>query len=63
MHGFAVGFQPGGAITRDLPGSARVPDGLLKRVVIEAHGRDPIRDVAMGVDEETPATRSDLAMQ
>jgi arylsulfatase A-like enzyme len=58
MHGFAVGFQPGGAITRDLPGSAHVPAGLLKRLVIEAHGRDPIRDVAMG-----EATDADLAMQ
>ena len=69
--GFATGFQPAGPISPDLPGRGRIPSGVLRRVVIEAKGRDPIRDALMDGDEPDSATtespdstaRADLAMQ
>ena len=76
--GFATGFQPHGAITPDLPGRGRIPAGVLRRVVIEEFGKDPIRDTLMDEGQaglkgtgshegaargESDATRSDLALQ
>jgi arylsulfatase len=64
--GFAVGFQPSSPITPDLPGRAELPRGVLRSVVVEVHGRDPIRDVALadapGADA-SPTSRADLATQ
>jgi arylsulfatase len=60
--GFATGFQPAGPISPDLPGRARMPTGVLRRVVIESKGRDPLRDAVL--DSGQPdTTRADLAMQ
>jgi len=42
--GFAVGFQPAGPIRPGLTGRAELPPTVLRRVVVEASGRDPIRD-------------------
>lgn len=61
--GFAVGFQPSGPITDALPGRAELPRGVLRRVVIETHGRDPIRDVALAEQAEEAQQRVDLATQ
>jgi arylsulfatase len=54
--GFAVGFQPAGPICDELPGRAELPEGVLRLVVFEAQGRDPIR---AAVDQPP----SDLATQ
>ncbi len=54
--GFAVGFQPAGPICDELPGRAELPDGVLRLLVIEAQGRDPVRAAV----DEPPA---DLATQ
>jgi arylsulfatase len=59
MAPFCVGHQPGGPIHPDLVGRCELPAGALGRVVIEAHGRDPIRDSLL--DEAT--ARVDLATQ
>ncbi len=40
--GFAVGFQPAGPISPGLVGRADLPPSVLRRVVVEASGRDPI---------------------
>ena len=50
--GFAVGFQPAGPISPDLPGRAQVPAGVLRRIIVESKGRDPLRD---GVDRDRRA--------
>ncbi len=42
--GFATGFQPAGPISPDLPGRAQVPAGVLRRIIVESKGRDPLRD-------------------
>ncbi len=39
MHGFAVGYQPGGPVVPDLQGRAEVTPGVLHRVVVVAAGR------------------------
>ena len=54
--GFAVGFQPGGPIHPGLGGRAALPPATLIRVVVEASGRDPIRDSLV-------ESRVDLATQ
>jgi arylsulfatase len=54
--GFAVGFQPSGPVHPGLVGRAEMSPTVLRRVVVEASGRDPIRD---GLLEE----RVDLATQ
>ena len=54
--GFAVGFQPAGPINPGLAGRAEMPPSVLRRVVVEASGRDPIRDALA-------ASRVDLATQ
>ena len=54
--GFAVGFQPAGPISPGLVGRADLPPSVLRRVVVEASGRDPIRDALA-------AARVDLATQ
>ncbi len=54
--GFAVGFQPAGPINPGLAGRAELPPSVLRRVVVEASGRDPIRDALA-------ASRVDLATQ
>lgn len=54
--GFAVGFQPSSPVSAALPGRAVLPDGVLRRLVVEAIGRDRLRDTV----EEPPA---DLATQ
>jgi len=54
--GFAVGYLPCGPIIDIFTDRATIPDGVLRRVVFEAAGRDPVRD---GIDTE----RSDLATQ
>jgi hypothetical protein len=53
--GFAVGYQPGGAICPHLEGRAEITPGVLRKVVIEPEGRprtDPAKEV-----------RKDLATQ
>jgi arylsulfatase len=42
--GFAVGFQPAGPVHPGLTGRAELPPEFLRRVVVEASGRDPLRD-------------------
>jgi arylsulfatase A-like enzyme len=42
--GFAVGFQPAGPVDSGLTGRAELSPSVLRRVVVEASGRDPIRD-------------------
>ena len=42
--GFTVGFQPAGPIEPGLRGRAELLPTVLRRVVVEATGRDPIRD-------------------
>jgi arylsulfatase len=60
--GFATGFQPAGAIGPDLPGRGEMPTGVLRRVIVEAFGKDPLRDAVMDTGE--PAReRADLALQ
>jgi arylsulfatase len=54
--GFAVGFQPAGPVHPGLDGRAELPPSLLRRVVVEASGRDPIRDALV-------EQRVDLATQ
>ena len=54
--GFAVGFQPAGSVHPGLDGRAELPPSLLRRVVVEASGRDPIRDALV-------QQRVDLATQ
>jgi arylsulfatase len=54
--GFAIGFQPAGPINPQLAGRAELPSAVLRRVVIETSGRDPIRDAMV-------ETRVDLATQ
>ena len=54
--GFAVGYQPGGPISAALPGRQALPDGVLRRVVIEALGKDRLREAV----DQPPA---DLATQ
>jgi arylsulfatase len=54
--GFAVGFQPAGPINPALGGRAELPPTMLRRVVIETSGRDPIRDSLV-------ESRVDLATQ
>jgi arylsulfatase len=54
--GFAVGFQPAGPIHPALVGKAGLPPTVLRRVVIETSGRDPIRDALV-------ESRVDLATQ
>jgi arylsulfatase len=69
--GFATGFQPAGPIGEDLPGRGQMPAGVLRRVVIEALGKDPLRDAVQLTGEpesarsESPTSRAraDLAMQ
>ena len=41
--GFAVGFQPHGPIGPDLPDRSELSDRVLRRVVVEASGRDVVR--------------------
>ena len=52
--GFAVGYQPHGAIVDAVTGRGEMPATVLGRVVIDTRGRDPIRD---------PEHRADLATQ
>jgi arylsulfatase A-like enzyme len=54
--GFAVGFQPAGPIDPRLRGRAELPSPVLRRVVMETSGRDPIRDALL-------ESRVDLATQ
>ena len=54
--GFAVGFQPAGPVHPGLAGRAELPPSVLRRVVVEASGRDPIRDALV-------EPRVDLATQ
>jgi arylsulfatase A-like enzyme len=54
--GFAVGFQPAGPVSPGLAGRAELSPSVLRRVVVEASGRDPIRDALA-------ASRVDLATQ
>ena len=54
--GFAVGFQPAGPIHPGFTGRAELPPAVLRRVVVEASGRDPIRDALV-------ESRVDLATQ
>ena len=54
--GFAVGFQPAGPIHPGLTGRAELSPTVLRRVVVEASGRDPIRDSLV-------ESRVDLATQ
>ncbi|UDY34504.1 arylsulfatase [Dermatobacter hominis] len=55
--GFAVGFQSAGPIDPALSGRAELPGEVLRRVVVEGIGVDPVRAMLMG---ELP---SDLATQ
>lgn len=61
-HGFSVGFQAAGAIDPTFEGRAEMPPGILRKVVIEIQGKDPIRDGMMAAGEPV-ATRADLATQ
>jgi arylsulfatase len=54
--GFAVGFQPAGPVHPTLAGRAGLPPNILRRVIVEASGRDPIRDALL-------EPRVDLATQ
>jgi hypothetical protein len=54
--GFAVGFQPAGPIDPGLAGRAELSPSVLRRVVVEASGRDPVRDSLV-------ESRVDLATQ
>jgi arylsulfatase len=54
--GFAVGYLPSGPILEIFTDRATIPDGVLRRVVFEAEGQDPIR-------ERIDTTRADLATQ
>lgn len=54
--GFTVGFQPAGPIDSRLTGRGELEPGVVRRVVIEATGRDPIRDALV-------ENRVDLATQ
>jgi len=54
--GFAVGFQPAGPIHPGFTGRAELPPTVLRRVVVDASGRDPIRDALV-------QSRVDLATQ
>jgi hypothetical protein len=54
--GFAVGFQPAGPIYPGFSGRAEFSPTVLRRVVVEASGRDPIRDAMV-------ESRVDLATQ
>jgi hypothetical protein len=53
---FAVGYLPSGPVIPDFEGRAAIPDGVLRRMVIEAEGVDPLR-------ERIDSTRADLATQ
>jgi hypothetical protein len=55
MHGFAVGYQPGGPITPACPGRSEITVDVLRRVVVEVVGTRPR-------DAEAQA-RAGLAMQ
>jgi arylsulfatase A-like enzyme len=54
--GFAVGFQPAGPINPGFPGRNELSATVLRRVIVEASGRDPIRDSLV-------ESRVDLATQ
>ena len=54
--GFAVGFQSAGPIDPALTGRAELPSEVLRRVVVEASGVDPVRVALMDLP-------SDLATQ
>jgi arylsulfatase len=54
--GFSVGFQPAGPIHTGLTGRAELSPAVLRRVVVESSGRDPIRDAMV-------ESRVDLATQ
>ncbi len=54
--GFAVGFQPAGPIHPGFIGRGELSPTILRRVVVEASGRDPIRDALV-------ESRVDLATQ
>ncbi|HEX3795186.1 MAG TPA: arylsulfatase [Acidimicrobiales bacterium] len=54
--GFAIGFQPAGPIHPGFAGRAELSPTLLRRVVVESSGRDPIRDAMV-------ENRVDLATQ
>jgi len=56
--GFAVGHQPAGPIHPSLTGRREMSPEVLGRVVVEAYGRDPLRDAVEGVTE-----RVDLGTQ
>jgi len=54
--GFAIGFQPAGPIEPGFTGRAELSPEVLRRVVVESIGRDPIRDAMV-------ESRVDLATQ
>ncbi len=54
--GFAIGFQPAGPIDPSLLGRSELAPTVLRRVVVETSGRDPIRDSLV-------ESRVDLATQ
>jgi arylsulfatase A-like enzyme len=54
--GFAIGFQPAGPVDPGVAGRAELSPSVLRRVVVEALGRDPIRDSLV-------ESRVDLATQ
>jgi arylsulfatase len=54
--GFAVGFQPAGPIHAGFRGRGELSPTYLRRVIVEASGRDPIRDAML-------ESRVDLATQ
>ncbi|MCU1453645.1 MAG: arylsulfatase family protein [Acidimicrobiales bacterium] len=60
--GFAVGYQPFGPIDPDLEGRATIPDGVLGTLVVEAKGRDAVRDAVASSDSDLE-DRADLATQ
>ncbi len=53
---FAVGYLPSGPVVDGFDGRGTIPDGVLRRLLVEAEGSDPIR-------ERVEATRVDLATQ
>lgn len=64
--GFAVGHQPAGPIHPDLRGRQEMSPEVLGRVVVEAYGRDVLRDAVEGVSPSegaSPTERVDLATQ
>jgi len=58
--GFAVGHQPAGPIHPELRGRQEMSPSVLGRVVVEAYGRDALRDAVEGMP---PTDRVDLATQ